>query len=285
MGVQAAVARPRADSTTAVRALRAALFAGALLGANACQRDEPVPAARPPTPHNPSPQSSPVDAGAALPPLAPVAGIAGFRCVSQVRFAAAPDQPHQLEIVQLFPARHYACLSHQGPGGLARAIELLAGERAWRIEPDAVQAQRLGDRARSELELRAALRAALVLWPEGHAWRADAAAPGRYFAEISDSTGPCGRLVVVCAAGAAPTSAHAEVRDGTTLEELRALAWESHEGRAWPASSELWVDGEHVWTETLSSASSRVSFQDEFFLPRLAVAPEPQALSPGEDGH
>lgn len=294
MGVQAALVAARGGRGAAIGRLRDALATGCLVAAAACGAEEPQrsPRAQPPpasTQPQPAPATdapvAPATAYDALPPRAPLAGVAGFRMVLEVRFAAAPDQPHQLELVQLFPARAYGCLSHQGPAGVARIIELLAGKRGWQIDAGATHAQAASDAVRAELELRAALRAALVLWPDGAAWRLDPATPDRHTTEVTGASGACGRLVVDCAPGAAPTRAAAERLDGTAVEELRAIAWQTHEGRAWPASAELWSQGERVWSETLVSASTRVSFQDEFFRPRLPVQPAPQPLSPAEDGH
>lgn len=289
MGVQAAVAgaterRAQRPRTHGAALVLATAFVTACGGDRSAAPAQPAPQE---TTSSAGAQSRPAPAseGAALPPRALVAGVAGFRCVLQVEFAAAPDQPHQLELVQLFPARSYTCLSHQGPAGTTRAIELLAGDAAWRIEPATTLAQPLPEAARDELELRTALRAALVLWPDGYAWRSDPEVPDRHSAELGDPAAPRGRLVVDAPAGGAPTRARAESFDGTPLEELREITWAVHEGRSWPATAELWVGSERVWSESLVSASTRVSFKDEFFQPRLPAGHAAGTLSPAEDGH
>jgi len=262
-------------------ALGGALVLSAL--ASCGTEPKPLPVASP-SPTSPPQPTSPVQPApteaprSALPERAAIAGVPGFRIVCGIHFRAAPADPHQLEIVQVFPARAYWRISRPSSGGLDRAIDLLAGPEAWHLEPGAQTARAQDPAARADLELRSHLRSALILWPEGFAWQPDPNRPGFQIAEIA----ALGRLVARCAPGEAPVLMRAERSAGSVVEELRELRWKTHEGRSWPAQAELWVADEHVWTEQLETATTEVSFQDAFFQPRQPVVPQAAPLSPAE---
>jgi hypothetical protein len=217
-----------------------------------------------------------------LPKQSPCAGIDGFRLVYDVRFAAAQDVPHQLEVTQIFPARAHWCLSYSGPAGLSRVIDLQAGETAWHQADGSKEAFELTAAERADFERRNALRKALVVWPEGIAWQTTVDPNATGMDEMQQAALPMlsesealGSLVVWIGADGRPNRAAVLQPLGAVQEDLRGITWKAHDGRLWPAAAELWVGGERVWTESLLSASVKVAFMDAYFWPRAVKRPSP----------
>ena len=115
------------------------------------------------------------------------------------------------------------------------------------------------------------LRRAIMLWPDGFAWREQTdetlrsaevrrrdAGDAPRIGTLEARLGASGELLLV---QALPLGAQ------QPTESLRVLDWRRHGGRAWPRTIELSARGQLVWREVVEEVTTRVFYVDTFFRP------------------
>ena len=203
-----------------------------------------------------------------LPARAPIAGMPGLDLRSNVVFHEAPDQPHELAIVMIFPARARIELSARGSDWHARQREYQAGAHAYVVGSGEATSFELEDSQRAELFLRVELRRALMLWPDGPAWSGEGATRTRGVAGA-------GSLEVVLDDAGRPASMRALDAGGEELEAYSRFEWFEKHARTWPRAMDFSYRGTPVWREELIDVGVRPNFLDWFFLPADRRPTEP----------
>ena len=220
------------------------------------------------------------DGELALPAAAhALAGLHGVKTTSRIRLAAAPDDPHELQVILAFPDRQRWTLRSEARQHLRR-IEYRFGEHAFALPPGEAGAARMPEEAaivgasRAAFLRRCALRQAAFLWPEGAAWTGDGAtrtAPVLATARATADDGPepaaLGDLLVELDDAGRPVAFSSRDADGALEEELAITAWSTVGGREWPARLHLSVAGAPVWDEEVLSVAPTVRFRDRVFVP------------------
>lgn len=257
---------------------------------------------------SPLPQESahqdPLDQAAAramreAPQRARIGKIRGARFRSAIDFDDPTAEPHELSLSVAFPGRSRLVLSRD-----RWSVERFQLGDVWFGLDRSNGAQ--GAEPRSVLLTGASLEAArfdvamrrtLFLWPdaggltgEGFTRTAKVADVGVLIATLDRESGR-------------PSLLKAFGKDGSVQAEFRAITWREAEGRWWPASFELHLDGRRVWRETVEKIEAGWNFTDLWFLPvdrsrglagqpneeRLRMVPSQPAwvrsfpLSPGAD--
>lgn len=204
-----------------------------------------------------------------LPPARPQAQSRGFYWRAEVRFDAAPAEPHVLEIVHVFPQRALWRLRLDRAGTTQRSLEHWLGTRVFQQSNFADTPAELRGKERAQVLRRMVLREAVLAWPDGRDWRAEPSEPRRLRSELIDpgDSGSIGSLEVELGSAERPERAGARAPDGELQEELRVIHWTQIDARWWPERLEVWVQGQRVWVETCVKASAEVEFLDEYFLP------------------
>jgi len=188
-----------------------------------------------------------------------IGGITGFVSTSRIVYAEAPDRPHELIAAYVFPDRARWWIALEGEPD-QRVLSYRRGVECFAMDSGSASSHRLEGAAREDWLRRCELRRALMLWPEGFAWRgaetdrlAEMGALGALRAELDER----GTLVSMSSLDAR----------GKTLERYDRLVWREEQGRRWPASLAFSFEGEAVWTETVLSVQTPVRFLDSFFVP------------------
>jgi hypothetical protein len=196
------------------------------------------------------------------PARAPIAGLRGFEVRSTIAYAPAPQRAHELRTAYVFPERvRWWFAARDGPDLLERRLRYRYGRHVFAIETRGDTSSEYVAEDRSALLGAFELRRALFLWPDGFGW---SGTDRRRSADL----GELGRLDLRLDPGGRPAEialvdAHGELRDS-----CRAIAWSvPAEGRAWPASFEVWSGETLAWRETVESVDVETRWIDSFFLP------------------
>jgi hypothetical protein len=201
-------------------------------------------------------------------PRVALAGLAGFQSVSRLDFGGGAA--NRLTAAYVFPDRArwhfepYAAATEMPGFFLYRQ-----GERVLQVSGG--PSEPLDDAARDVALLQMELRRAVMLWPDGFAWsaEADGTADGTQsapvFADSCCRARPLGRLHATLADGRVR---RVEARDlaGQAVEALEIRAWQELAGRAWPRTLALAGEG-GGFVETIESISTRVHFLELSFVP------------------
>jgi hypothetical protein len=225
------------------------------------------------------PRGSPQQPGKA-PPRGPppperVGGLSGFESLSTLVYAAAPDRPHQLRATYVFPERVRWLLSAKDEKTTERSLHYRFGETVYRIPPRKAESQECEGEDRAEILLQMELRQALMLYPDGFAWKGGGL-------ERRVEVGKLGSLHahLATAADKMPCEIGDADAAGNAVDAFKAISWREVGGRLWPGSIELWHAGELVWKETVDSVDTAGRFVDFYFVPpdrRDKTAREPMA--------
>ncbi len=207
-----------------------------------------------------------------------IAGIAGFKTSSSITFVGAPDDPHRIDALYVFPDRARLTLRREGTSD--RQIEYRFGERAYLLPPGTTKSTELvGDDRDVELRRRE-LRRAAMLWPDGFEWSGEGSVRT---APILRRTGDdpqhaIGTLHARLGDRGRPTRVEIRLPEGEPPEALEILGWREIGNRTWPAELRLIQHGETIWEERVETVrTANVLYVDSYFLP-----PDRKYLSPDE---
>ena len=208
-----------------------------------------------------------------------VAHLGALQSQSTVRFANVSEKvaPHRLVACFVFPDRARLAFERPSPGDPEpfRSFYYRAGDLAFGAVLGAASTRYEGAE-RDVLVRQLELRRALMLFPDGFDWRADAedaarrsvAIPGlgRFEARL-DASGRPARIEAFDPAG--------ELADGFVVSAWRD---DPRTERSWPAAVELEYAGAPVWSETIEDVDTRVFALDSAFLP-----PDRRARGPASE--
>lgn len=244
------------------------------------------------------------------PPRTAIAGLSGLASTSELAGLDAQGLPFEAELSTWFVLPQRARLQRTPrparPG--ERELNLRYGPQTWRVEPLQRESRRLTGEEAVAVELEVELRLALWLWPDGPAWSTEGAfrsAPvsvpaasqdERWFLVARLDGG--GRPLEMGVARGSPTA------DARAALHVRHIAWSQTQGRAFPASFEVYRGDQLAWRERVTATYLAPQALDDFFLPpdlkrrdvplsdatpraiRLPERAEKRvALSAGEDWH
>lgn len=205
------------------------------------------------------------------PPRVRIGGQHTIHAVSRVVFDSAPDDPHRLATTLGFPDRVRTELSREGGRASDRSLAYRYGRSFWTLAHGSDASGAVADARREFLAHEFALRRALLLWPDGHAWSEPDEA-GTRSAELALPDGRA-RLVATGHAGDdeatdAPPARLAMVdREGRERVRFEALVWEREQARWRPRSGRYAIDDRPVWTETFLLVDRRARLVDAWFVP------------------
>jgi len=200
----------------------------------------------------------------------------GLYARSRVVFFEAPDVPHELQVVFMFPDRARIQLSAVGAGWSARQLEYRNGDDYYFVASNSARSEELQGERRDELRLRLELRRALMLWEPGPEWTAHDDLRTR---AVPDA----GSLEARVDATGRPLSLRALDAGETELEAYSAIEWEERDGRRWPQAMDYAYRGTRVWREEVLERSLQPNFLDWFFVPADRRELEPQAQTLPQD--
>lgn len=224
-----------------------------------------------PAPSPPRAEAGP-QAEARVPGLGPrraIDGIEALEVCATLTYDAAPSRPHALRISYAFPDRARLYMAN-GPveGASDRRLRYRHGDVVWALEPRQAQSIEYKAQDRAALLLSFEARRALYLWPHGFAWSAPVDPAGKPQDALREAPlETLGKLRVELDAQGRPARLDALGPDGTAGESWRAIAWESRDGRWIPASHEIWLGEQRVWTERVATWDRKARLLDGFFLP------------------
>jgi len=177
-------------------------------------------------------------------------------------FPSQADRPHRLRSTFVFPDRARWQLTVADEMHGEREVRYRYGDRCYVLRAGSRRSEECESEERDEILLAMELRRALVLYPDGFAWK-DAGSERR--ADL----GTIGALMARPASAADPNPAEmrAVTRTGKLVETYRAVVWRERNGRTWPSALELWRSDELVWRETIESIDVEGKVIDAFFLP------------------
>jgi hypothetical protein len=200
-------------------------------------------------------------------PRVGIEGIAGFMATSEVVFAGAPDQPHRLEFVYLFPDRARWLLAAEDAA--ARVLYYRFGERSWRVDAAGKASVEVEEDELDTTLLQMELRRAVLHFPAGLAWeeREDGSRRAPVRARSKAKARPIGHLEARLDGEGALASISVHDGGGELVESLTVTAWRTTRGRAWPGELVLANQDGVVWHETLGEVETRVHLVDDFFRP------------------
>ena len=206
-----------------------------------------------------------------------IAGISGFETSSRITFAGAPDDPHRIEMIYLFPDRARLTLRREGTAD--RMIEYRFGERAYLLPPGKSESVEFVGEERDGQLRQKELRRAVMLWPDGFAWTGEG---NVRTAPLLRRTGDdpeqaIGSLHATLGDKGRPKRVEIRPPEGESPEALEILGWREVDGRTWPAELRLIQSGELVWEEHVETVRTRILYVDSYFLP-----PDRKHLSPDE---
>ncbi len=211
-----------------------------------------------------------------LPQAAPrrgVEGIGGLQVVSRVRFEENPlaDEEipeHVLETVYAFPDRVRWRLHAKDADAMARELYFRFGESAWRLPERERSSVPYEDAERDAVILQMELRRATLHYPHGFAW--ESRSPTERVAIVRRSA-PEDRPIVGRLVAEFEDDVLQRVRsfdrDGDEQDALEVLSTQVLEQQAWPRELRLFHGGRPVWTETITTLSTRAHYLDRFFQP------------------
>ena len=209
-----------------------------------------------------SPQDGTGATGKPPPPRQSIAGLQGFDCVSTVVFPEAPDRSRRLRATYAFPDRVRWQWTRGGEDRGDHEVRYRYGESLYLLREGARHSDECSGAEREEMRLAMELRRALVLYPDGFAWKeakgerkADLGEAGALYARPSSASDP------------RPVEMRAATRDGRTVETYQGILWRESGGRSWPTGLELWRAGQLVGRETIESIDTEGRVIDAFFLP------------------
>lgn len=206
---------------------------------------------------------------APLGPRQAIDGIQALEVCATLTYDAAPARPHALRISYAFPDRARLYMAN-GPveGASDRRLRYRHGEVVWALEPRQAQSVEYKAEDRAALLLSFEARRALYVWPHGFEWSKPLDAGGRPDeTRRSVVVQRIGELRVELDAKGRPTRLDAQGSNGLAGESLRAIAWELRDGRWIPASHEIWLGEQRVWTERVTAWDRQARLLDGFFLP------------------
>ncbi|MDP6540481.1 MAG: hypothetical protein QF410_13140 [Planctomycetota bacterium] len=240
----------RTARCAAILALLAAV-SSAPRGAGAAEAEDPVRG-----------QDPPADPAPSLAPRKAVDGLRGMVTHSTLRFVGH-ERPHALAAVFVFPDRARWRIEPAGGDEGARRMRFRHGRRAFGLEPGQAVSRALEGTEATECLLQMELRRAATLWPHGFAWRGE----GRLRTAEPTSGGKL--VALLDAEEELPVELSSLRPDGRPLESLREIRWRDPDadGRRWPASWDLLVEGRTVWSETITGVDTTTRYLDAYFLP------------------
>lgn len=197
-------------------------------------------------------------------PRAALAGLAGFECVSRLDFGG---QQNRLTAVYVFPDRVRWHFENYGARQRSEHQYFYrAGERVNELVSGR-SSRALDGAERDAVLLQMELRRAVMLWPDGFAWKEDAdgtrsAVPS---ADSCCSENPLGTLVATIEDGRLQRI-EARDRESRVLEALEIREWQERAGRRWPRTLALQSGGANI-VETIESIETRVHYLELSFLP------------------
>ena len=195
-------------------------------------------------------------------PRRSVDGLRGMVTHSVLEFAGH-GRPHSLAAVFVFPDRARWRIEPRGGDEAARRMRFRYGAHTFGIEPGQTASHALRDAQAVQCLLQMELRRAATLWPHGFPWRGE----GRLRTAVVEGAGQL--VALLDPAGERPVELSSLRADGRTLESLREIRWRDPDadGRRWPASWDLLVEGRTVWSETITSVDTATRYLDAYFLP------------------
>lgn len=212
-------------------------------------------------------------------PRAALAGIAGFQSVSKLDFGSAQNR---LTAVYAFPDRvrwHF-----ESYGAVQRSQHQYfyrSGEHVRALVSGGTSQEMEGE-DRTAVLLQMELRRALMLWPDGFEWEAQA--EGTSAADVRMDAccrgAVVGKLVATLESG---RPRRMEVRDaqGKPREAFEVHTWQERHGRTWPHRLTL-ASAAGGFVETIESIETRVHFLELSFLPP-DLRTRPDAREPGPE--
>ncbi len=218
-----------------------------------------------------------------LQPGAPagMSGFAGFLAVSRIEFEGSDDDPHELEVVYLFPDRARWSIRSLRGGAADRSLFYRFGNQAWAVDPGTGQSRAFERPDRLSTLLQMELRRAAMFYPVGFDWsdgedastrvatvqETTSVAPHSESEEAAHTSATIGTLVAALDAEGRPVRIDARLPSGEGLEALAIDAWQTIGKRDWPARMTLLQDTTRVWTESIERVVTRIHSVDRFFQP------------------
>ena len=189
-----------------------------------------------------------------------IAGMRGFMSVSTLVYYDAPDLPHRLVAIYVFPDRALwrIGLAEERPG--ERTVSYRSGDACWELPAGSAASVRFTGDERDATVRRMELRRALTIWPDGFQW----SGAGELRHSDLDSGGS---LVALLGANGRPVRMTSFDGDGAEVESLSGIAWREVRGRWFPASLELAYRGVPIWSEEVESVQTALQFLDYTFRP------------------
>ncbi|HTF90662.1 MAG TPA: hypothetical protein VK843_19745 [Planctomycetota bacterium] len=203
-----------------------------------------------------------------LPPRRAIAGLAGFQISSRIVFTAAPEKPHDLSAIYLFPDRVRIRLSLEQGSLVDRVLFYRIGEQGFSIDERSATSRELESLELAELRLQTELRRALFLWPDGFSWQGEGS-------ERSVELAGIGKLALQLGSDGKPSSIRSSGLDGRPGETLQAIEWKNAGARTFPSRFELHEAGELISTEEILKVETALNYVDAFFFPPDRRAQEP----------
>jgi len=191
---------------------------------------------------------------------APVAGLRGFVSTSTLVYHEAPDLPHRLVAIYVFPDRAVWRIELVSAEPGQRTITYRSGDTCWELPAGSGDSVRtVGDELDATLR-RMELRRALTLWPDGFEWTGAG--------EVRRcELGRTGALEARLGASGRPVRMTSFDREGAEVESLTEITWAETRGRWFPASLELAHAGVPIWSERVESVQTSLQFLDYTFRP------------------
>ncbi len=210
-----------------------------------------------------TPQVAPQDPLARLAPRRAVAGVAGFQSTSTVVFEQDPATPHTLEATYIFPERarwYFAPVAAQAG---ERQIIYRCADLLFQLAPLESTSTAIVKAPDNDIYQQNCwaleLRRALFLWPDGFAWEGvdgEALAVSECGVKFRAKLGLDGR----------PTALFLDGQENVR-ETYRDIVWREQGGRWWPATLDLFLEGQRVWKEHVEALKTQVNLLDLFFVP------------------
>ncbi len=226
-------------------------------GLSGCAEQDPGREGRDPVPETREPSDPP--------PRFAVAGIKGFTAVSDIVYAEAPDRPHRLEAIYVFPGRTRWWLSDVTPGAARRSVEYRYGSKLYKVGGATEESTPYEGGSRDLMLRQMELRRATLFWPDGLDWEER---DGDMRASVGGvEGGPLGHVVATVGDGERPSSFTMFDAEGIAKESLDVLEWNEVDGRAWPRRLRFRVGDQVVWNETVRAIDVRTRYLDSFFVP------------------
>lgn len=198
---------------------------------------------------------------------AAVAGLAGFHSVSEVTMSQAPDDPHQLEVLEIFADRTRWAMRRVN--SLDRRIEYRFGEHLFVLDVGQRESTPILGVDQAAALRRMALRRAAFLWPDGAAWSQEGSmrtAPALALA-ADPASRAIGELRLALDGDGLPNRFEVLTPAGVVQESLEILERQEIKERSWPSRLTLRAGDTLIWEEWVTTLEVRLSYHDPHFLP------------------